>query len=250
MSEVQPTPSPSPPARGPGGRFLPRDPPPERQALAAAITRHRAAREDHARTGEAIARAGLRRLDAAAAGVRAETALAKAKAGEGETLVAALLADAEPGSSPVREAEAALTAAQEQHAALGGAEQALRERLAETEREVERAGRLLRERAVEVLATAPAVLAAVDRLAATQRELVEVGDQVLWLVRTGVLKPQPGMSFNARAGDLPTKVRVLVERLSQPPTAWHDIIAEVAGSWRVFSAALEALESDAAAVLP
>lgn len=241
------------PERGPSGRFLPRAPAPapaaDRAALAAAITRQRAAVEDCDRTKAALARAEQRRLAAAQARSRAETALAEARAGEGQTLVAALLADAEPGPSPVKEADAALAAAAEQYAALGSAEQALRAHLAETEREFGYAQRGLRDCAIAVLAASPAVHAVVDRLEAAMHELVAAGDQFLWLVRVGALVPVAGYGFDPTGTDLATRVRRLAGRLSEPPTGWRDLVAEVAGSWRVFADALDAVEADAAAVL-
>jgi hypothetical protein len=129
------------PERGEGGRFLPRTEGPqrtaERERLAQAIERRRAAVEERDRTAAAIERAVTRRLDTANTRRRAEAELATAKAAEGRWLANAMLVDDVPSVSPVKAAEAKLADIEGQHVALTAAEATLREQLVQAEHEFE-----------------------------------------------------------------------------------------------------------------
>jgi hypothetical protein len=222
------------PARGAGERFLPRVPPersPERTALREAIERHAAAVEQRDRTTAALARAREMRFRSYDAERSARAALTEAKAHEGARFPAELLA-----------AEEALASVAVQRGAAHLAEETLQQYAAEASSAVDWAARRVRSAAVAVLQTSPAVVAALERVERLQRELVDAGDDLLWLLHHDVLTRQPGIGYATTIDDLPTRCRRAADRLDRPPMDWRDLIPGKRGTghWEAVLAALQA----------
>jgi hypothetical protein len=219
---------------------------PEREALATAIARRAAAVDRLDRAERALARAGEMGREAYSDEQRAETALVDARAGEDRWLADALLADGEPGTSPIRTAEAALAKAREQREAAGNASTALRQQVERDRVAVDYARQDVRRAAAQVLGASPATEAAIERLERAEAELVEAGDQMLWLCRVGAIDIEraPDGGWRADATDMRHRARSAARRLEAPPIAWHELIRQAAGTAE-WEAVLVALTDDA-----
>src|SRR4029079_9063808 len=108
-----------------------------------------------ARTELALARADEMRREAYGAEERATAALAAAREGEPRWLADALLAERQPGPSPIRAAEQALAEAREAQEAARTADATLRQQLEQDQRAVDSARRAVHRTAAAVLALDP-----------------------------------------------------------------------------------------------
>jgi hypothetical protein len=222
---------------------------PERSALAEAIARRSTAEERLQRIETALARAGEMGRETFRAEDRAAAALADARQAEPHFMADALLADREPGVSPLRAAEAALVDVREQREAARNAEAVLREQLNQERTAVEYAHRAVRRAVAAVFAASPAIEAAIARLEAAAAELVAAGDAVSWLSRARVLdiNAAPPGGWRRDSDDIEQRARRALHKMDVPAAGWLRDRPTATEGW---TAGLAALENDPDAPLP
>jgi hypothetical protein len=114
--------------------------------------------------------------------------------------------------------------------------------------------RRVRKAAAALLASSPARLKqAVARLERAEAELIDAGNEVLWLIRESIIpvrRPPPG-GTDTNEG-LARVAATLTRRLEIAPLSWLDLIKERVPSPAVrnWEAALAALQSDADVAIP
>ena len=110
-----------------------------------------------------------------------------------------------------------------------------------------RTQRRVKAAAALVLATAPTVAAAVERLERAEVELAAAGDRLRWLIKHGAVAvafAPPGGSYSDR-NDYERRARVANARLDQAPSQWGDVLREIGtANTAAWGEALTALEAD------
>jgi hypothetical protein len=177
----------------------------------------------------------------------AEAELERARADAPARLVARALGEEPAGGKTVPEAQAELDAARANLAAARAARDTLRG-------EVERvggfdiAGARLKSAAAGALREAPALGALLGELERLQRELVERGSELVFLIRENVVDAQKVVRPDT--APLDARARNIWFRMQSPPASWHGLAREVQPGEQRWREALEALTRDADAPLP
>lgn len=222
---------------------------PERAALAEAIA-HRAECERVVAALEAAQNPGWDRCEEAQRALQAAgAALALAKAD-----AANFAADEAVGRAPahkpdVRAARAAMLDAEDALDLARSARAALTVRLDEARTEAAEAVGAARRAALEVLRGSPAIGAVVARLDAAQRDMMDAGAALGWLLHRKLVDTAPTPGESRYAAPTPALATLVHSRFTSPVETWRALAAEVpgAGPW---DAALAALERDANSELP
>ncbi len=201
-----------------------------RAALAEAIEARAEADKARERVQAAHARLEAKVYEGHRAMAAAEIALEQAKDAPGFLVKQALGELAElPKSVP--EARAELEAAE---ASLAAAREARDTIQAQLDRDPDPHGfgeRRLKMAAGAVLREAPSLGAVLDDLERLQRDIVERGVALVYLVREGVLNVEAGPG--AELSPIEARARAIWHRLQSPPTSWRGIHPEVGDApWR------------------
>ena len=202
---------------------------PERQRLAAAIERHRAATDRLSRIRTATPTADDRAYAARRAVDAAEVALGEAKANESRRLAAVLIGDPDDGSPTLADVAATLTAAKTALALARATCDALQEQEDVAERDLDNARRDRDQAIAAIVATSAAVAKLLAENDAARRCLAESAAVLSFLGLTRL--PPAGQHWDAEQSN----AAVLA--------AWHSAVP-------VWEAALAAFEAEPDEVLP
>lgn len=204
---------------------------PARQALAAAITAHQAAKADRAATLAAAEAADQAVLDARARHDAAEAAAAQAPLDAADHLAAVARGNAGPAPATARERREALLDAEDALIAARSARDLLRERAPTDAQRVELAEGRCKAAALAVLRAeaAPAAAELLDELTRAHEVVARLGRITDWLAGAGVIEA---------AGP----VRTAISRHTTPPCGWgwQDGRSDPAAGWHATLAMLQA----------